>query len=282
MNILFVCTGNTCRSPMAEGYLKHKKLPDVFVKSAGLGENGYPASGNSIEVMGEVGIDISSHISSTVNKQLINWADKIICMTASHKAILSSMGVQKNKLSVLGKGISDPFGQSVYFYRAARDEIFEGIDSLFDSTRILPATAEDVTDIAEIERLCFSSPWSETAIKEAMANANCFFKAVKGSKTVGYVSFYTVLDEGYINNIAVLPELRQQGIASLLMNRVVDFIGEKALSFMTLEVRASNKAAINFYEKFGFKKEGERKNFYTDPQENALIMTRRKNEDIGD
>ncbi len=281
MNILFVCTGNTCRSPMAEGYLKSKKIPDIFVKSAGFGEYGYPASPNSIEVMGEAGIDISSHTSSVCNQQLISWADKIICMTDSHKSILSGAGVNEDKLSVLGKGISDPYGQSVYFYRSARDEIFRAIDELFDKTELFTATLDDAADIAEIEKICFSSPWSETAIKDAMNNSTCFFKAVKGQKTVGYVSLYTVFDEGYVNNIAVLPEYRRQGIASMLLEKLNEFTKEKKLSFISLEVRASNIGAINLYEKFGYKKEGERKNFYTNPQENAIIMTRRKNENSG-
>ena len=281
MNILFVCTGNTCRSPMAEGYLKSKKLPDTFVKSAGFGESGYPASSNSIEVMGESGIDISSHTSLACNQQLIDWADKIICMTDSHMSILLSAGVRKDKLSVLGKGISDPYGQSIYFYRSARDEIFSAIDELFDKTEIINATLDDAAAIAEIEKVCFSSPWSETAIKDAMNNSTCFFKAVKGQKTVGYVSLYTVFDEGYVNNIAVLPEYRRQGIASLLLEKLTDFAKEKNLSFISLEVRASNISAISLYEKFGYKKEGERKNFYTSPQENAIIMTRRKNENSG-
>lgn len=282
MNILFVCTGNTCRSPMAEGYLKSKKLPDIFVKSAGFGEYGYPASPNSIEVMGEVGIDISSHTSSIINEQLIGWADKIICMTISHKSVLLGLGVCEDKLSVLGNGISDPYGQSVYFYRSARDEIFTAIDDLFDKTELFTATVDDAADIAEIEKTCFSAPWSEAAIKNAMNNSTYFFKAVKGQKTVGYISFYTVFDEGYINDIAILPQYRRQGIASMLLEKLVSFAKEKNLSFTSLEVRVSNTSAINLYEKFGYKKEGERKNFYTDPQENALIMTRRKNENFSD
>lgn len=133
MNILFVCTGNTCRSPMAEGYLKSKGLPDVSVKSRGLGADGSPVSKNSALVMDEVGIDIKNHISAQITQEDLMWADKIICLSVSHKEILENFVADKSKLSLLGQGISDPFGGNTEIYRRCRDEIFAAVDSLIES-----------------------------------------------------------------------------------------------------------------------------------------------------
>ena len=84
-----------------------------------------------------------------------------------------------------------------------------------------------------------------------------------------------VLDEGYVTNIAVLPDYRRKGIASALLEQCISAAKQKNLSFVSLEVRKSNLAAIKLYEKFEFKIEGERKNFYECPKEDAYIMTRR-------
>ena len=86
-----------------------------------------------------------------------------------------------------------------------------------------------------------------------------------------------ILDEGYIANVAVDPKYRKAGVGTLLVRRIFSLAREKGLSFVTLEVRASNENAISLYEKCGFKTEGRRKNFYSDPKEDAIIMTRRFN-----
>jgi len=85
---------------------------------------------------------------------------------------------------------------------------------------------------------------------------------------------YTVLDEGYVTNIGVLPDFRRRGIGAKIVKELIDFSVEKALSFLSLEVRVSNLAAIELYKSFGFEEVGKRKNFYRLPNEDALIMTR--------
>ena len=85
---------------------------------------------------------------------------------------------------------------------------------------------------------------------------------------------YTVLDEGYVTNIGVLPEFRRRGIGAKIVNQLINFSKEKTLSFLSLEVRVSNMAAINLYKSLGFEEVGKRKNFYRLPNEDALIMTR--------
>ena len=288
MNILFVCTGNTCRSPMAEGYLKSKGIEGVTVLSRGLAADGSPVSLNSKTAMDEAGIDIGSHISKQITADDINKADKIICLSPSHRALLLSAGVPENKLYILGDGISDPFGGSIEIYRQCRDEIFAAIDMLikdgfFGNLSVIPIEQRHIKEIARLEELCFSEPWSEEGILEAYRLGTKFFAAEADKKLIGYIGIKAVIDEGYITNIAVFPEFRRRGVAKALLNKVFEFAKEKGLSFVSLEVRPSNTEAISLYEKTGFKEEGRRKNFYRLPLEDALIMTKRFSyENIGD
>lgn len=280
MNILFVCTGNTCRSPMAEGYLRSKEIDGVTVLSRGLASDGSPVSLNSKTAMAEVGIDISGHISRQITDRDIKNADKIICLSPSHKAVLLSAGVPQEKLYILGKGISDPFGGDITVYRRCRDEIFAAIDELqkdgfFGNICIVPLELRLVKDIARLEALCFSEPWSEEGILEAYRLGTKFFIAENSKQLMGYIGIKAVIDEGYITNVAVYPQYRGIGVATALINKVFDFAKEKGLSFVSLEVRASNTAAVSLYEKTGFKEEGRRKDFYRLPREDALIMTKR-------
>ena len=288
MNILFVCTGNTCRSPMAEGYLKSKGIEGVTVSSRGLAADGSPVSLNSKTAMDEAGIDIGSHISKQITADDINKADKIICLSPSHKAVLLSAGVPENKLYILGDGISDPFGGSIETYRRCRDEIFAAIDILikdgfFGNISVIPIEQRHIKEIARLEEICFSEPWSEEGILEAYRLGTKFFAAEADKKLIGYIGIKAVIDEGYITNIAVFPEFRRRGVAKALLNKVFEFAKEKGLSFVSLEVRPSNTEAVSLYEKTGFREEGRRKNFYRLPLEDALIMTKRFSyEDIGD
>lgn len=279
MNILFICTGNTCRSPMAEGYLDSLKLPNVNTESRGLASQGGPISEKAIKVMLEKGIDLSDNISAPLVLTDLLWADKIIYMSESHLAFLR-LYVPEDKLLMLGGGILDPFGGDCDVYRKCRDEIFSAIDKLvkkgfFDETVVMKADKTKASHIAELEKECFSLPWSKKTITEAMENGTTFFTAQKGEKTVGYIGVSIILDEGYITNIAVTKKERKKGIGTALLERVFAEARDNNLSFISLEVRESNKKAISLYEKFGFKKEGKRKNFYDNPKEDALILTKR-------
>lgn len=143
------------------------------------------------------------------------------------------------------------------------------------SYRLIPMTAELIPAIAEIERLCFSQPWSENALHEELFNDTaCFIAAVtENGDVVGYAGLHCILDEGYIDNIAVRSEYRRQGVAGELLEAFLRF-GQANLAFLTLEVRASNTPAISLYRKYGFSEVGRRKNYYTAPTEDAILMTR--------
>ena len=271
MNVLFVCTGNTCRSPMAEAYANAKNN-GVIAKSCGLCADGSPVSNNSKTAMAELGIDISCHISAPITEEVVKWADKIVCMSPSHKMALQNFGVD---CEVLGEGISDPYGGDLDCYRACRDQIITAIDTLFSPQSVKPIDYRHIKEIVKLEKVCFSCPWSEENLISAYENGTKFFVCEKDNKVLGYVGLSAIIDEGYITNIAVFPEYRKNGVGSALIEHIFAFAKENALSFISLEVRVSNRNAISLYEKFGFKTEGKRKNFYTAPQEDALIMTKR-------
>ncbi|EDM99978.1 ribosomal-protein-alanine acetyltransferase [Pseudoflavonifractor capillosus ATCC 29799] len=142
--------------------------------------------------------------------------------------------------------------------------------------RLLPMDRSTVPDVAAIERECFSQPWSEDMLAEELYNDNAsFIVAVADDGTVlGYAGLTVVLDEGYINNIAVRSQYRRMGVADALLGTFIHF-AEEHLAFLTLEVRASNDKAISLYTKNGFVQEGRRKDYYKAPKEDAIIMTRR-------
>lgn len=132
-----------------------------------------------------------------------------------------------------------------------------------------------IADIALIEKASFSVPWSENALRDELLNPNaCFFAAVCCGKTIGYVGSYSVCGECYITNIAVLPEYRKRGIGEKLLSALIENCRKENCTFLTLEVRKSNMPAISLYEKLGFERAGERKDFYEMPTENALLYTK--------
>lgn len=137
-------------------------------------------------------------------------------------------------------------------------------------------TADHLDEAAALERVCFSDPWSRNMLAEELGNAlAAFLAALDGTgAVVGYAGLQVVLDEGYILNIAVRPDCRRQQIASQLLEVFINFAQGNRLSFLTLEVRASNAPAIALYERWGFAEAGRRRNYYEHPREDAVIMTR--------
>ena len=140
--------------------------------------------------------------------------------------------------------------------------------------RLATMTAEWIPGIAALERQCFSHPWTEEMLREELFNDSaCFLAAVtEQDEVVGYAGLHCILDEGYIANVAVDPRYRRQGVAGELLGAFLRF-GQANLAFLTLEVRASNEAAIALYRKYGFQEVGRRKQYYDAPREDAIIMT---------
>ncbi len=142
--------------------------------------------------------------------------------------------------------------------------------------KIVPMIAEHIGDIAALEKICFSEPWSEASLAGELTNSQAFFLvAVCGEGFAGYIGVLEICGEGYITNVAVHPRHRRRGVASGLIKAAAGGAKSRGCAFLTLEVRAGNAAAISLYSKLGFMPEGKRKNFYTAPVEDAVIMTLR-------
>lgn len=144
-----------------------------------------------------------------------------------------------------------------------------------EKIRVVPAEEAHLEALARLERLCFSTPWSEQALREGIREpSSVFFTALLGKTPAGYLGMQAPADEGYITNVAVFPAYRRQGAARSLLRRAARYAEAKGLRFISLEVRPSNRAAIRLYESEGYRPVGERRNFYSAPTENALIMTK--------
>lgn len=280
MNITFVCTGNTCRSPMAEGLFKRiiseRGLSGFECRSCGtFAFPGDEASPPAVEAAAQLGADISAHRSSPVNQYIIDNTDVFICMSPSHAAMIKSVSPNSD-VRVLGGGIPDPYGQSDEVYLACANEIYKNLEILTDvlTCEIVSFDESSVEDVAEIEKECFSAPWSVESIKAELDNASAHFLIAKsGGKVLGYVGVHEAGGEAYIANLAVSKIYRGQGVASKLLEAAEQGARERQNEFISLEVRKSNLPAIALYTKRGYKKAGERKKFYTNPKEDAEIMT---------
>ena len=137
---------------------------------------------------------------------------------------------------------------------------------------VIPMEERHLAALAEIEKACFHAPWSAAMLREALGKG-IFLVAEQDGAAVGYVGCQTVLDEGYITNVAVSPDCRRQGIGRALVAALKARAAEAGLAFVTLEARASNAPAIALYEGAGFRRVGVRRNFYTAPTEDAVLMT---------
>ena len=140
--------------------------------------------------------------------------------------------------------------------------------------KLVPMDKSHIKEIAQIERECFSDPWSEAALEEELYNPLASFIVAQrpDGAVLGYAGLHAVIDEGYLDNIAVRADYRGNGIADDLLDVFVRF-GREHLAFLTLEVRPTNEPAIQLYYKHGFAQVGRRKDYYQHPREDALIMT---------
>ena len=130
-----------------------------------------------------------------------------------------------------------------------------------------------VQPIAEIEKLCFSDPWSVNSIGSELKNPlSLWIVAEDNGKVAGYVGSQTVLGEADMMNLAVHPDYRRQGIGEELVQQLIYRLKQQGSHILMLEVRASNAPAIALYEKLGFYQVGRRPNYYTKPKEDALIL----------
>lgn len=143
-----------------------------------------------------------------------------------------------------------------------------------ENIRICLAKREHLPTIAKLEQTCFAEPWSEKSLELLLKHNNFALVAMERDTLVGYCGVVTALDEGQITNIAVDPSARRRGVGRALMLAVMEEARRKRrdLVSLSLEVRVSNEAAISLYTSCGFRRVGERKNFYRFPTESAAVM----------
>ena len=140
------------------------------------------------------------------------------------------------------------------------------------------ASKEDLDGVLAIEAASFNNPttreWYEGELKRPEV---CFIYVMRTEQhpVAAFCAFWLVAEQAHINNLAVLPELRGRGLGTQLLERIIDEAAHLGASMLTLEVRESNRPARRLYERAGFFQEGVRKNYYTTPIEDALILSRK-------
>ena len=139
------------------------------------------------------------------------------------------------------------------------------------------ASPDEIDAILAIEQASFTNPWTRDMYVAELKNEGVSFFYLardKGRQIVGFCSFWRVLDELHINNLAVVPEFRRQGVATALLRRVMDEAARFGIRRTMLEVRQSNTPARQLYGRFGFVVAGTRSKYYTNPIEDALVLWR--------
>ena len=138
---------------------------------------------------------------------------------------------------------------------------------------IVEMTVAQVTAVADLEKVCFSDPWSEKSVASELDNPLALWLvALDGDTVAGYIGSQTVMDETDMMNVAVAPSHRRMGIGEQLVMTLVGKLQKRGSHCLTLEVRDSNEPARSLYEKLGFEQVGRRPNYYRNPREDALIL----------
>ena len=277
MNILFLCTGNTCRSPMAAGLFAMRRA-DMVISSAGIAAwPGSPATANAIAAAGELGADLAGHRSMQATPELLEQADFVVCMAAGHARQIADF-VPEEKIRVLGGGIADPYGGDLETYRACVRQIDEALSSLLPDflceASVIPAEEAHLPALAELQRLCFTPPASEARLREKLENGHYYgLVALLNDEVVGFIGVDEISGEAFVDDLAVFPQYRRRGVASALLARAETGAILRGCGKIHLECRESNEAALRLYGRRGYKRVGRRKNFYESPREDAVLMT---------
>ena len=134
-------------------------------------------------------------------------------------------------------------------------------------------TEEDISEVYFIEKDTFSQPWSEDDFRNAIQDVNNnYLVAVMDERVVGYCGYWGIAGEGDIYNVAVKKEYRGKRIGFQMLNSLIQEANRRGITSLTLEVRCTNAAALRLYESLGFERAGVRKDFYSKPKEDAVIM----------
>ncbi len=144
---------------------------------------------------------------------------------------------------------------------------------------IRSALVKDLAAVVEIEKRSFTEPWSKLSFQQSLLDPACIFLvAEEEERLLGYAIGWVTLDELHIGNLAVHPQKRGGGIGKTLLSALISQVMERGCKIATLELRESNKIALNLYTKQGFKSVAIRKDYYSHPKEDAIVMLK----EIGD
>ena len=281
MHITCVCTGNTCRSPMAAAllrqWLNEHGLDFVQVDSAGLAADGDAVADNAVDALAAVGLAPLRAYSKPLTRELFDATDLFLVMSPAHKQYLLAAGADEAAVVVLGGGIPDPFGCGADVYAATRDRLQQAVADWGEAQfplAIRPLCERHLPSLAALEQVCFSQPWSEDALREELSNPTArFLVAEKDGEAVGYIGCHFAADEGAITNVAVSPNYRRQGVGGLLLDALLYAAEKEHIGSIFLEVRVSNTAAKALYQSRGFVSCGLRPRFYTAPTEDGEIFS---------
>ena len=243
--------------------------------------DGAPASDYSAIVCEEHGLDLSAHRSCQLTVHDIAEDRVFVCMTASHERWLAALGVHEDRIYRFDEDISDPFGGDIDVYRACFDQLYGAVSKIIfrlspdpEGVTVRDMVQDDVPKVAQLERECFSQPWSEQALcDELLLDDAVLLVAQSDDEIVGYIGMQHTGITGYITNVAVFPEFRRMGIASALIRSLMERARALGESEISLEVRSKNAGAIALYEMAGFESVGKRPRFYSQPDDDAVIMT---------
>ncbi len=277
---------------MLRSMCRKKKMNGVTIKTCGFWSVGRRLPDPYImTVAAEMGLDLSEYYSTYIGERLTNEADWIIPQDDTIKRGLRSF--LNRDTSKLGKKIKIHYRGNLDIddCREIRQEVYDYCNRLMRKLSDLQRSEnkflkeveyrlvqpDHAKQVAALEEKCFSHPWSLQAVLSELEKENSFFMgAFWRDRLVGYGSLYFAGDVAYINNIAVDPAYRTRGIGECLLYGLERFCrGKEEIDELTLEVRSHNDPAINLYRKRGFSVTGVRENFYRDPQDDALIMTKK-------